>query len=344
MTENFNSWNVWITQKEALNKGPKVKSLIWKIALSVLLIVTLQWTAYNQLWVPEAFSMGWQTKIESTNQDKFEIKEGISSYEDEFVTVKKQWKILVINFKMIPDIQTIIMKSGFLEYVKKCYIDLDKNGALKISQDWDNKIFEIIRPWSFTGIVEKTTQEFLMNTQRSVYIILLQNYLRSLKFKNKFESSLIFPEYYDNKKRGRKDQEVVFLRQEGWRQIAIRFYAEGDKVIPLEAKDFNLDDSWWRKTREEYSRIIETVSLWIMKEVFWVTSDKIIVQTWSSNRTTLKKALKEWFTVLFLHFSPESFKNNALKAVVGGPRELDKRTFDILLKAGIQYIRINYLH
>lgn len=340
MTKNLTSRNVWATKWETHNTITKIWSLARGVALSVAMIITAQCITYTQIWIPEAFSMGWQvTQRTDGNQDKFEIRENAPTYEDEYIFVEKQGNKLVIKIKKIPNTQTIIDRSNIIEYVKKCYKDLEAKKAIRISQDWENKRLQILNPFIFEDIIDKTTQEFSIDTKKAIYIILLQNYLRSLKLEEQYEEALIFPEYYNNKKRKRKDQEVVFLRQEGWRQIATRFYAEGDPVIPIEAKDFNFDSPWWKKSREEYSKITWKLWLWLMEKIFWVPADKIIVQA-GFNTSTLKKALEEWFTVIFKTFSPEEFQNNIMRAFISGPKQLNKRGFAIMQIEGITYVKI----
>lgn len=337
MTGIINSWNVWTTQCNAKNRSSTINSLARKVAFSVLVIISAQCIKYNQLWVPEAFSMGWQPeqKIGETNQwGKLETRENAPVFEDEFVSAKivsigEQRNKLIINLKAAPNIETIITRSNFIQFSKTYNNALEAAWILKRTYNWKNVNINIldVRSSSFEETARKSFKKNDFSLWNMVYMLLLQNCIQTMMLNGQYSRVIMHAEDYN---------------KECWKNLSIADCSDNPIIIKEWELVSKFDSKSKNKLKSKRSELLKPTFLWFEEQVLWVPSDNVFVEfmLWTSN---LKHALDNGFSFLIIgSLSAERFRDIAMNTLVSWWKQIFLKIFYVLkTDSKIDYIIIN---
>lgn len=266
--------------------------------------------------------------------------DNFSNYGDEYLSITRKEKKLIINFKKIPDFYEIIKRSGIFWYTKQYYADLTTEEALSIEEKNWEKLFKISKPFVFERIAEKTTKKYELNNQNAVYMILLQNFIQSQAFGLKMDKTIIYPEFYNNTKRRRADPESIFICNVNGQKKAVKYLNNGDPIIPQDLPKFDyVDFNTQRRGKTDISKSLIPYFLWFEEQLFGVHHSKINIQFmfWTEN---LKYALENGFSFWIYTLSAENFQNLVMKTFRSWSKQLNIKTFKKLKKLGIISIEI----
>lgn len=316
----MNSRNVPFASWETINRRQKIKTLIRNITFCVCAVIWAQHISETKLWLQEVFWLGWATEQITSN-----LENQLLFYSDELVNLERNWNSLSIKLKGAIDFKTILERSGFVDFLRLYYENLTKSDAISITREssWEDVLFKIIKPFVFEEMAEKTINQTSLDARKSVYMVLLQNYIQSKSFQQGYDRVIIYLEFYDNKKRWRIDSESIYIK---W-GYAIRFLNNGDPVIPTDCTWFDYSsNNWWRKTKEEHSKSLIPDFLYLEENVFQAPYNRISVQFmfWREN---LKYALENGFSFGVYRMNASQFQNLIMKTLISWSKQLNKKSY-----------------
>jgi len=335
MSTNFNSWNAWANQREIKNRSSKIRFLVRKVTLSVLVIMTVQCTTNGQLWVPEVFSMGWKTeqKIWETNQwSKLEARENTPVFEDEFVSAKivsigEQRNKLVINLKTIPNAETIITRSNFIQFSKIYNNALEASGIIERVYDWKDIKIKILNTDSFEEVAKNSFKKSDFSLWNMIYMLLLQNYIQTKMFNDPYSMVIMHAEDYN---------------KECWKNPSISDCSNHSIIIKEGELVSTLDPKSKKKLKSEHSKSLISIFSWFEKQVLWVPTDNVYVEfkLWTEN---LKHALNNGFSFWIYKLPAEKFREIVMKTLISWSKQIFLKIFHVLkTDSKIDYVLINY--
>lgn len=334
MPENFNSWNVWISQRDTNNKNLRIWPLIRGVVFSVTMIITAQFITYNQIWISEAFSMGWQTeqKIETSNLGKLETKEKVSVFEDEFISAKivsneGQRNKLVINLKSIPNAETIITRSNFIQFSKIYNNALEVAWIIKRTNDWKDIKIKILNTDSFEEVAKNSFKKSDFSLWNMIYMLLLQNYIQTKMFNDPYSRVIMYAEDYN---------------KECWKNPSISDCNNHSIIIKEGELVSTLDPKSKKKLKSEHSKSLISIFSWFEKQVLWVPTDNVYVEFkfWTEN---LKHALDNGFSFWIYKLPAEKFREIVMKTLISWSKQIFLKIFHVLnTDSKIDYVVINH--
>lgn len=320
----ISSRNVWKTRKNTESLGSRITSLTRSIALSVALVVGIPWIAFNSLWVTEAFSMGWQTeqKVETNQWSKLEARENATVFEDKFVSAKivsigEQRNKLVINLKAVPNIETIIIRSNFIQFSKIYNNALEAAWILKRTYKWKDVNIRIldVKSSSFEETARKTFKKNDFSLWNMIYMLLLQNYIQTIMFNGSYSSIIMYAENYN---------------KACWKESSIIDCSNHSIVIKEGELMPELDSESKKRLKSERSKLLKPTFLWFEEQVLWVPYDNVYVEFmfWTEN---LKHALDNGFSFLVIgKLSAEKFRDIAMNTLVSWWKQIFLKIFHVL--------------
>lgn len=335
MTENLTSRNVWTTKWETNNTITKIWSLARGVALSVAMIITAQCITYTQIWIPEAFSMGWkiEQKMGETNQwSKLEARENTPVFEDEFVSAKilsneGQRNKLVINLKAIPNAETIITRSNFIQFSKIYNNALEASGIIKRVYDWKDIKIKILNTDSFEEVAKNSFKKSDFSLWNMIYMLLLQNYIQTKMFNDPYSMVIMHAEDYN---------------KECWKNPSISDCSNHSIIIKEGELVSTLDPKSKKKLKSEHSKSLISIFSWFEKQVLWVPTDNVYVEfkLWTEN---LKHALDNGFSFWVYKLPAEKFREIVMKTLISWSKQIFLKIFHVLnTDSKIDYVVINY--